>query len=183
MTWLKHSCNIFTFHFAGYHFKKRNYLIKQTIPKKFHNPLHNWVSVTWYATIKLWLCHNKINCIISTNLIYCYSLVNVGSFFKLFIQSSVFFHIRNNFYFALQLAWRLASRITYLPMSNATWENVINADEEVNVYLACFISFWSEKWGYHCKHWNLGCQEHVSFLLLCSFISYHICLEEFLIIW
>lgn len=133
---------------------------------KFHNPLHTWVSVTWYATIKLLLCHNKINCIISRILIYCYSLVNVGNFFKLFVQSSVLFSIRNNFYFALQLTCRLASRIIYFPVSKATWEDFISTDEELNLYIAFFISFWSEKWGYYCKQWNLGCEERVSFLLL-----------------
>lgn len=145
LTWLKQSCNIFKFHFAVYHFIKRNHLMKETIPLKFHNALHNWVSVTWYTTIKLLLCHNKINCIISMILIYCYSLINEGNFFKLFIQSSVLFSIRNYFYFALQLTCRLTSRITYLPMSKATQENIISTDEEVNVHIACFISFWSEK--------------------------------------
>lgn len=174
VTWLKHSCNILKFHFAGYHFKKRNHLMKKTIPLKFHNPLHNWVSVTWYTTIKLLLCHNKINCIISMILIYCYSLVYVDNFFKLFIQSSVLFSLRNYFHFALQLACRLASRITCLPMSKATRENVISTDEEVNLHIACFISFWSEKWEVSLQTLKHEIEEHVSFLLLCSlyFVSF-----------
>lgn len=151
--------------------------MKQTIPLKFHNPLHTWVSVTWYATIKLLLCHNKINCIISMILIYCYSLGNVGNFFKLFIQSSVFFNIRNSFYFALQLTWRLASRIKSFMRKcyQCRWRS-----KRVSS-LFHFILIW--EMGYHCKHWNLGCQEHVSFLLYAPFISYHICLEEFLMAW
>lgn len=74
------------------------------------------------------------------------------------------FSIRNHSDFAVQLNCRLASRVTCLPMSEATWDNFISTAEELNLSISCFISFYSEKLGCYYKHWSLGWREPVSFL-------------------